>query len=813
MDRNGYYLGLDMGTSSVGWAVTDKNYNLIRAKGKDLWGIREFDEASTSVERRTKRIARRRHQRDIVRRGIVREYFHDAISAVDTAFFARIDNSRYYLEDKDEEAKTVNVLFDDKEYKDTDYFREYPTVFHLRKELMENPTPHDVRMVYLAVINLFKHRGHFLNAGISSDDERSFTDLFGEFCSALEDICGLTFDKVNGCNEIESIMGNKEISRTRKSEEISDILGVTKQDKAAMAYIKLLCGLKVDVKDLFGKEIFDEDLKYSITFNDFSYDEKIPEITETLGEEYYSVIESAKLVYDKALLTGIMKGYTYLSEARVASYEKHKQDLMLLKGIIRKYGSNDDYDMMFRTTKDGSYSAYVGSVNHNDTVRRNMKGRKQDDLYKTIQCLLKKYKDKAEESDIVIIDGILDEMNLGTGAFLPKQLTNENGVIPNQAHLKELKKILDNARGYLDFLNEVDESGLTKAERIERLYSFQIPYYVGPVSEKSEQNNGNGWVVRKEAGEVLPWNFDKKIDIDETSRRFIERLVRECTYINGEKVLPKASLMYERYAVLNEINNIRINGEKISVELKQDIYRELFEKGKKVTRNQLEKYLVNRGLIKDSTELSGVDIVINNSLASYGKFLHVFGEKLKEDKIKDIVEDIIYISTTYGDSKNMIRDSLEKNYSDVLSKDDIKKILGYKFKDWGRLSKEFIQLPGCDKNTGENVPLIRMMWETNYNMMELIHSEQYTYADTLAEKSRTAWKTLSEFEYNDLEDTYFSAPVKRMVWQTILIIKEISKIMGGEPERLFMEMTRAEDDKRQRTTSRKQMFLDLYKSI
>ena len=25
-----YYLGLDMGTNSVGWAVTDENYQLIR---------------------------------------------------------------------------------------------------------------------------------------------------------------------------------------------------------------------------------------------------------------------------------------------------------------------------------------------------------------------------------------------------------------------------------------------------------------------------------------------------------------------------------------------------------------------------------------------------------------------------------------------------------------------------------------------------------------------------------------------------------------------------------------------------------------
>ena len=40
-----YYLGLDMGTNSVGWAATDPEYRLLKAKGKDLWGIREFNEA------------------------------------------------------------------------------------------------------------------------------------------------------------------------------------------------------------------------------------------------------------------------------------------------------------------------------------------------------------------------------------------------------------------------------------------------------------------------------------------------------------------------------------------------------------------------------------------------------------------------------------------------------------------------------------------------------------------------------------------------------------------------------------------------
>ena len=32
-----YYLGLDMGTSSVGWAVTDDQYEIIKKHGKALW--------------------------------------------------------------------------------------------------------------------------------------------------------------------------------------------------------------------------------------------------------------------------------------------------------------------------------------------------------------------------------------------------------------------------------------------------------------------------------------------------------------------------------------------------------------------------------------------------------------------------------------------------------------------------------------------------------------------------------------------------------------------------------------------------------
>ena len=74
------YLGLDLGTNSVGWAVTDENYSLRRAKGKDLWGARLFDAAQPSVERRSHRTSRRREQREKARVSMLQSYFEEEIT-------------------------------------------------------------------------------------------------------------------------------------------------------------------------------------------------------------------------------------------------------------------------------------------------------------------------------------------------------------------------------------------------------------------------------------------------------------------------------------------------------------------------------------------------------------------------------------------------------------------------------------------------------------------------------------------------------------------------------------------------------------
>ena len=66
------------------------------------------------------------------------------------------------------------------------------------------------------------------------------------------------------------------------------------------------------------------------------------------------------------------------------------------------------------------------------------------------------------------------------------------------------------------------------------------------------------------------------VDLEASAEQFIRRMTNKCTYLPSEDVLPKYSLLYSKYEVLNELNNLRLDGEKISVEQKQKISEKLF---------------------------------------------------------------------------------------------------------------------------------------------------------------------------------------------------------------------------------------------
>ena len=82
-----YVIGLDIGTESVGWAVTKPDYTLAKCNGKALWGVRLFETAETAADRRLYRTARRRLERRHQRLQWLQEIFSGEIGKVDPAFF------------------------------------------------------------------------------------------------------------------------------------------------------------------------------------------------------------------------------------------------------------------------------------------------------------------------------------------------------------------------------------------------------------------------------------------------------------------------------------------------------------------------------------------------------------------------------------------------------------------------------------------------------------------------------------------------------------------------------------------------------
>ena len=227
-----------------------------------------------------------------------------------------------------------------------------------------------------------------------------------------------------------------------------------------------------------------------------------------------------------------------------------------MKELLKEY-NRKAYIQLFRKIGKGSYSAYVGSVNSYGKIIRRKKVSDPDvkkSLYDEIKNALNSVPDTNEIKGVIL-------SKIEAGNFLEKQLTAFNGVIPNQVHCKELKAILKNAGKHYEFLNKKDKNGISVSDKIVQLFEFQVPYYVGPIAQQHKnKKNSNVWSVRKEGGKVYPWNFEEKIDLKASAEEFISRMVRRCTYFSEESTLPNQSLLYEKFKVLNKINNLKVDG-------------------------------------------------------------------------------------------------------------------------------------------------------------------------------------------------------------------------------------------------------------
>ena len=780
-----YHIGLDIGTSSIGWAVIGDDFKIKRKKGKNLIGTRLFKEGNTAAERRGFRTQRRRLNRRKWRLKLLEEIFDPYMAEVDEYFFARLKESN--LSPKDSNKKYLgSLLFPD--VSDSNFYDKYPTIYHLRRDLMEKDKKFDLREIYLAIHHIVKYRGNFLEKVPAKNYKNSGASigfLLEEVNSLYKDIIGdesVVILNSGKFEDVEKIILDEENRNLDKQKSVGKLLVEDKKKKNIVtAFSKAIFGYKFNIEDLL---LIENDEKNKLTFNDENIDDIFNELSHSLNDNQMDLLTKTREIYFKFKLNMIVPtGYT-LSESMIEKYEMHKAHLKMYKEFINTLNTKD------RKILKNAYSNYI----NNEKAKA---ANAQENFYKTVK---KTIKDNNSDTAKKII-GLIDE-----GNFMPKQRTGENGVIPHQLHQIELDRIIENQAKYYPWLaeeNPVEKNRKFAKYKLDELVTFRVPYYVGPLVDKTESNKNEketkfAWMVRKAKGTITPWNFENLVDRTESANRFIKRMTSKDTYIIGEDVLPASSLLYEKFKVLNELNNIKVNKKKLDVEQKQHVYLDLFTTRKNVTKDNLAT-----SLNCDAGSITGLsdNEKFNSSLSSYIDLKAILGNAVDDCNKNEDLEKIIEYSTIFEDG-NIYKEKLSE--ISWLTDEQIEKLSNIHFKGWGRLSKKL--LTQITNENGERI--IDALWNTSNNFIQII-SDESIQAKLAEINGEYADKSNLE---DILDEAYTSPQNKKAIRQVMKVVEDIEKAMKCKPTSIAIEFTRRKG-KSKLTNTRYKKISEAYEKI
>lgn len=767
-----YNIGLDIGVGSVGWCVADEEGNILKRNGKNMWGARIFNEANTAKETRIFRGTRRRINRRKERINILQSLIYDDMDKEYPNFFQLLKESSLTFEDKIISKSLLGKkynLFSDKEITDVNYYHNFPTIYHLRKYLINTDKKVDLRLIYLAIHHIIKYRGNFLYDGDFSNNTSEINEKLNTIIEFLEERYNIELKE----EKIIDILSEKNTSKSNKKDVLIKCFEFDKSEKQIITnVINAFLGYSFDINKIFDTNFE----KNKISFSSEIDNEE--EIKNELQEDA-NIYEIMNEIYSWFILQDILKGKTYISEAMIEKYEKYSKDLKTLKSVYKKY-LPDEYNSMFKKYEKNNYVAYQGK-----SKGKTYKKCSPEEFFSNLKKTIEKLPEECREKQEILKD--LEENN-----FLRRINVTENAAIPYQLHKKELVKILENQSKYYKTLEE-------NKDNILKLFEFRIPYYVGPLSK---ENGKWSWIVRKENGTIRPWNFEEIVDEDATAEEFIKRMTNKCTYILNEDVIPKQSLLYSKFCVLNELNNIRINGKHIAKDTKKLIIKQLFKEKKKVTKKMLIDLYKTEGItIKHIEGMQNEESFMSN-MSSYIDMKTILG-KVDETNYEQC-EKLIYWITIF-EEKKILKRKIKKEYPE-LTEEQINKLIKLRYTGWSRLSKKL--LTGLKANDGETI--IEKLEKTPLNFMQIINDKDYGF-DKQLEKLMP--KKAGKVKYSDVDEIPTSPANKRAIWQTICVVEEIAKIMKSKPQSIFIEFARAEDVNKKMKDTRQKQLLKKYDEI
>lgn len=813
-----YHLGLDIGTNSIGWTAIDDHFSLLRVKGKNAIGVRTFKEGETAADRRGFRTARRRLSRRRWRLQFLDDFFAPYLAEVDPNFLARLKQSDISAKDPAKNQEFMGkLLFPDQEA--TVNGNGYPTLIQMRKEmsaekaadfpvfniyqlryaLMNEKRKFDLREIYLAVHHIVKYRGNFLNntsvdkfKANQIDFNKSFetlNDLFRQVQPTTSFQIDLT--KVDELGKLLLDTKQKKADRQKAAAKLLPLIedGTDKEivkahQQTAREISKLILGYKAKVG-----LILQNNLDQTLDMSTENSDDQLMQIAEELDDYQKELINQLSLLYSQIMLNEIVPNGETVSASMLNRYYKHRRQLKELK----TYGAAQDKKT--REQLDHLYAEYIGQVPKDSKF----------DFTKDLKKLM-------DKSDL----GQKIKGEIEAGDYLPKQRTSANGVIPHQMHQQELDQIIENQKEYYPWLaepNPVEKNIKNKNAKyyLDQLVSFRVPYYVGPMITLADQQKTSkasfAWAVRKEAGKITPWNFYDKIDREKSANNFIKRMTHKDTYLLSEDVLPVSSLLYQKYTVLDELNNIRVNGRKLQPALKQAIYTDLFKKRKTVNLKALTNFLTVHEPTLTKPKIKGLSNgrSFNSSLGTYIDMSKILGNRVDDLNYRDDIEKIIEWSTVFEDSE-IYGDKLQE--IQWLTNKQREKLVRKRYQGWGRLSKKL--LTGITDENGQRI--IDLMWDTNKNFMQIVH--QPVFEEQITELNQQllqdADKAPLEVVDDILADAYTSPQNKKAIRQVVKVVADVVKAVGNAPASISIEFARNEDRNKELKNSRRRSIEKLY---
>lgn len=334
-----------------------------------------------------------------------------------------------------------------------------------------------------------------------------------------------------------------------------------------------------------------------------------------------------------------------------------------------------------------------------------------------------------EEDDEEGTKGILkaNETKLANKYICEVQLENllTNGIIRGKNNIFKTKDYLIEALALLNNQKKFNEKINDQfIEKIEELICTRRTYYQG-------------------AGKQSPYSWKDE-------EEWLNKLIGHCTYFPEELRMLKHSYTAELFNLLNDLNNLKVNGENLTKEQKKELI-EIFKKQKSVSIKKIAKSL---GVSEDNIKGYRIDIKgkpLFTSLETYIDITNIF-----PTDNRDLIDNIASICTYYQDKESRLKKLkiLLKEYN--INDDDLDKLSEKKYSGTHSLSKKLMNI------------LIPEMIEENKNSMQLIEEKKLV-------PFNLNFKEMEQIPTSYIDNLILNPAVKKSCKQVIIILNELLK--------------------------------------